>query len=250
MRPAADAFGPDPIFADPRLARIYDDLDGQRDDLAAYLDLVDESGATSIVDIGCGTGSFACMLAGKGLVVVAIDPAAASLAIARTKPDSARVRWILGDATTVRRLRVDLVIMTGNVAQIFLTDHEWRSNLQAIAGMLRPAGRIVFEVRDPGDRAWRRWNREESYSTIDIPEIGLVESWVELLEADEQLVSFRWTYRFRESGEVLTSDSTLRFRSRSEIEASLSEAGFLVLEVRDAPGRPKCEFVFVAVLRE
>lgn len=33
---------PDPIFADARLARIYDRLDGDRSDLDAYLAIVDE----------------------------------------------------------------------------------------------------------------------------------------------------------------------------------------------------------------
>ncbi|MEY2581720.1 MAG: hypothetical protein QOE09_1569 [Ilumatobacteraceae bacterium] len=61
-----------------------------------------------------------------------------------------------------------------------------------------------------------------------------------------QLVSFTWTFQFARSGEVVTSDSTLRFRERGEIEASLSETGLALLDVRDAPDRPRLEFVFVA----
>jgi hypothetical protein len=45
---------------------------------------------------------------------------------------------------------------------------------------------------------------------------------------------------------VITSDSTLRFRSRVEVERSLESAGFVVDEVRDAPDRPGREFVFIA----
>jgi predicted TPR repeat methyltransferase len=47
---------PDPAFADPRLARLYDDLHGERVDLDAYAAIVEEVGATTVVDIGCGTG--------------------------------------------------------------------------------------------------------------------------------------------------------------------------------------------------
>lgn len=54
---------PDPIFADPRLAPLYDAFDGERDDLAAYLDLADELGAHSVLDVGCGTGSLAILFA-------------------------------------------------------------------------------------------------------------------------------------------------------------------------------------------
>jgi len=45
---------------------------------------------------------------------------------------------------------------------------------------------------------------------------------------------------------VLTSDSTLRFRKRDEIEAALVANGYVVDDVRDAPDRPRREFVFLA----
>ena len=60
------------------------------------------------------------------------------------------------------------------------------------------------------------------------------------------LVSFRQTYVFASDGAVLTSDSTLRFRSRREVETSLHDAGFAVRDVRDAADRPGRELVFVA----
>lgn len=76
----------DAIFEDPRLAQIYDALDGDRTDLEAYLDLADEFDAHSVLDIGCGTGTLACRRAQRGLKVTGIDPAAASLEVARHKP--------------------------------------------------------------------------------------------------------------------------------------------------------------------
>jgi hypothetical protein len=45
---------------------------------------------------------------------------------------------------------------------------------------------------------------------------------------------------------VLTSDPTLRFRTRKAVERSLSTSGFVVDEVRDAPDRPGRELVFIA----
>ncbi|CAM5394107.1 class I SAM-dependent methyltransferase [Streptomyces violaceorubidus] len=60
------------------------------------------------------------------------------------------------------------------------------------------------------------------------------------------LVTFRWTYVFGADGEVLTSDSTLRFREREEVAADLAGQGYVVREVRDAPDRAGREFVFVA----
>lgn len=45
---------------------------------------------------------------------------------------------------------------------------------------------------------------------------------------------------------MLTSDSTLRFRSVDEVEESLAATGYAVGSMRDAPDRPGREFVFLA----
>jgi hypothetical protein len=142
-------------------------------------------------------------------------------------------------------MQVDLATMTGNVAQVFLTAEGWMATLNGIRDALRPGGRLVFEVRDPARQTWRAWNAEASYSTVDIPGTGVVESWVEVTRVADQLVSFTWTFRFQNSGTVITSDSTLRFRERAEIEASLDAAHLRLLDIRDAPDRPGNEFVFV-----
>lgn len=237
---------PDPIFADPRLAKIYDALDPDRSDLEVYARVVGELGARSVLDVGCGTGTFACLLAAGGVEVVGVDPAAASLDVARSKPGADRVRWLLGDATSLPALLVDLVTMTGNVAQVFLSDEEWMATLQGVRAALRPGGHLVFEVRDPKRRAWESWDRERSEALVEIPGVGGVRSWVDLLAVAGRLVSFRWTYRFERSGDVLSSESTLRFRARSEIETTLGASGLRLIEVRDAPDRPGLEHVFIA----
>ena len=76
----------DALFAEPRLAAVYDALDPDRSDLDAYSAIAEELGATRVVDVGCGTGAFACLLAARGESLVGVDPAAASLEIARRKP--------------------------------------------------------------------------------------------------------------------------------------------------------------------
>jgi hypothetical protein len=47
-------------------------------------------------------------------------------------------------------------------------------------------------------------------------------------------------------GAVLTSDSTLRFREREEVEADLAASGYVVDGVRDAPDRRGRELIFLA----
>jgi SAM-dependent methyltransferase len=236
----------DAIFAERRLAEVYDPLDPDRSDLDAYAAMVDEFGAHRVLDIGCGTGTFACLLARRGLTVTGVDPAEASLAVARTKPGAERVQWLHGYATDLPPLQVDLATMTGNVAQVFVTDREWASTLRAAYAALRPGGRLIFETRDPAAKAWLEWHRERSYQRTVVAGVGAVQAWVELLDVDGQPVSFRATFVFEADNAVLTSDSTLRFRHQDEVAASLAAAGFLVDEVRQAPDRPGRELVFIA----
>ncbi|MGW3494393.1 class I SAM-dependent methyltransferase [Streptomyces sp. NPDC001020] len=229
-----------------RLAAIYDPLDPDRGDLDAYLRMTDEFGARQVLDIGCGTGVFALLLADRGIEVVGVDPAGASIDVARGKPGSERVRWICGDVTALPPLRVDLATMTANVAQAIVDPRMWRQTLRGAFEALRPGGHLVFETRNPARRAWEEWNREASHSVTEIPGVGAVESWVEVIEVRGPLVTFRWTYVFAADGQVLTSDSTLRFRQRDEVHDELTTQGYVVEDVRDAPDRQGREFVFVA----
>lgn len=236
---------PDALFTEPRLARVYDAMEGRRADLTVYADMVDEFGARSVLDIGCGTGTFACLLAQRGHRVIGLDPARATLDEARAKPFADRVHWVHGDVTALPPLQVDLVTMTANVAQVFIDDDEWTSVLRACRAAVRPGGRVVFETRDPHRQAWREWNRETSHKRLAVAGVGEVESWVETLAVTGRLVSFRWTFRF-EDGTALTSDTTLRFRGKAEVADALTAAGLELDDIRDAPDRPGREVVFVA----
>jgi SAM-dependent methyltransferase len=237
---------PDAIFSHPRLARVYDAFDGDRDDLTAYLHIADELGADRVLDVGCGTGCLAVLLAESGRTVVGVDPAEASLEIAKSKDRPSRIIWVHGEATTVPALGADLAMMTGNVAQVFLTDDDWTRTLQGIHAALRPRGYLVFETRRPERRVWEEWAADAAQVILDIPGSGPVEQRCEVTDVSLPFVSFHHTYRFLSDGTVVTSDSTLRFRSRDEVESSLVAHGYRVLDVREAPDRPGREFVFIS----
>ncbi len=239
---------PDATFADPRQAALYDVFDGDRRDLDAYDALVDELGARRVVDVGCGTGCLAVRLAERGLSVTGVDPAEASLAVARAKPYADRVTWIPGDATTLvgRVTGADLAVMTGNVAQVFVADEDWHATLGAIRSCLRPGGWLVFETRRPEVRDWETWTRPPHRVTL--PDGRTAVQSCTVTEVAMPLLTFEgWT---EIEGEVLRSASTLRFRSREEITVDLERWGFEVVDVRDAPDRPGKEMVFLARLME
>lgn len=237
---------PDEHFENPRLAAIYDPLDPDRADLEVYVAIANEFGARRVLDIGCGTGTFALLLADRGVEVIGLDPARGSLDVARAKPGAQRVRWIHGDTTALPPVQVDLVTMTANVAQAIVDPADWDQTLRDAHNSLRPGGRLVFETRDPAQRAWEEWNRAASYAVTQVPDVGAVKNWVEVSEVSLPLVSFRSTWVFASDGQTMTSDSTLRFRERDEVEGALFSHGYRVDEVRDAPDRPRREFVFLA----
>jgi SAM-dependent methyltransferase len=166
----------DAAFEHPRLAAVYDALEAERRDLDVYAGIAEELGARRILDVGCGTGTFALLLADRGLEVTAADPAGASLDVARSKRGAERVRWIHGDATALPPLQVDLATMTGNVAQAIVERTNWLATLRGVLEALRPEGRLVFETRDPGKEAWREWNLAASYRVIDVDGVGPVDT--------------------------------------------------------------------------
>jgi SAM-dependent methyltransferase len=142
-------------YADPRLAILYDQLNpwGPGDDF--YLGLV--MPARSVLDVGCGTGHVLrrARQAGHPGRLVGLDPAAAMLDQARARAD---VDWRLGDLRTVPfRGEFDLVIMTGHVFQVFLSDDDILAALTAVRAALAGGGRLAFETLNPLLRPWERW---------------------------------------------------------------------------------------------
>lgn len=103
---------PDPILGDPRLAELYDVIDDDRSDLDVYAEIVGELKPSMVLDGGCGTGTFACMLVQRGIEVIGLDPASASLDVARRKPGASEVSWIHGEASSAPALGADLAVMT------------------------------------------------------------------------------------------------------------------------------------------
>ncbi|WP_144720730.1 class I SAM-dependent methyltransferase [Agrococcus jejuensis] len=237
----------DPIYAEPRLAAVSDPLDPDRSDLDVYERIVvDELGATSALDVGCGTGELAIRLARRGVRATGVDPAAASVDVARGKPGAEAVTWIVGTAPDAPAMQVDVATMTANVAQVFVDDDAWLATLRAIRARLRDGGALVLEARRPHARAWEGWTKDATHQVVDVPGVGEVEDWVDVTSVDGELVTFESPTVFRADGARYESTTTLRFRPLSAIARALEEAGFAVREVRDAPDRPGREWVVLA----
>lgn len=218
------------VFADLSLAALYDSLNpwGPGDDF--YLGLLRDAG--SVLDIGCGTGRLLRRARAEGHRgrLMGLDPAAAMLVQARrARPD---VEWVLGDVR-VRRWQeeFDLVVMTGHAFQELVTDEEIRVCLRAASAALRDGGRLVFETRNPGARAWERWTPDRVHE-ITARDGTPARVWHEVRGADldRGRVHFTETYAGPAWPAPRVNHSVLRFLDGGTLAAFLAEADLTVTE--------------------
>jgi SAM-dependent methyltransferase len=217
---------PDAIYADPRMAGLYDAFNPPAADTAFYARLAGAE-RRRILDLGCGTGRLACLLAERGHAVTGLDPAAAMLAAARRRPGGTRVRWVEADARDFALgERFDLAVMTGHAFQVFLTDEDIAGVLRTVRRHLAPGGRFAFESRNPRAREWEEWTAEASRERARVDGVGVVEVEYDVTAVEGDRVTFETRYRLLAGAERLTGTSTLRFLSQQEIADHLARAGF------------------------
>lgn len=212
----------------------YDELNAADDDYRFYLRLAVARGARKVVDLGCGTGTLARLLAQQGIDVLAVDPDPEMLRVARTKGSHPgadhRVEWRLGDSAVMGTARADLAVMSGHVAQIFLDDPSWQQVLADLRAALTPVGTLAFETRNPGRRLWEEWTRAQTLRTVATPD-GEVELWHETVTVDLPLVTYDTFTLNRRTGERSATRDVLAFREEPMLRTSLEQAGFVVDDV-------------------
>ena len=240
MRPEIEATSGDPSvtlsamlepeysddYTDPRLAVFYDQLNPWSPDRDFYLNLA--MSAESVLDVGCGTGIVLrqARAAGHTGRLVGLDPAAAMLNQAKTRTD---VDWILGDLGTVSFDReFELIIMTGHVFQVFLTDDEIAAALTAVRAALADGGRYAFETLNPRLRPWEKWTNSADVVAADGAVVTCANTEPQpldggIVEVVGKFSSLSW------EREVLCP-SSFRFVEVEALDVFLSEAGLAVVE--------------------
>jgi SAM-dependent methyltransferase len=103
-----------------------------------------------VLDLGCGAGENAIVLAGRGAHVIALDTSKAQLALARKLADAAEVRveWHESDVCDLAFLRadsIDLALATGVLGEVEDLDRLFRQ----VHRVLRPNASFVFSFDHP-----------------------------------------------------------------------------------------------------
>ena len=212
-------------YDDDHLAKIYDEDNGDGPDHDYFRSMADDLSASSITDLGCGTGILTVTLAKKGRIIVGIDPAAAMLTHAATRPGGDRVEWRRGTSELIDRDANDLIVMSGNVA-MHIIDEAWRATLLDIAQGLKAGGRLVFETRNPRNESWTAWGgpaevRETSAGTLRESES------VSGPDADGT-VTMTTSREFIGAGRTIETTLRLRFRSAETLQRDLHSVGLRI----------------------
>jgi trans-aconitate methyltransferase len=123
---------------------------------ADLLGLLDAHAGERVLDVGCGTGHQAALLAGTGAAVVGVDADEAMLEVARAEhPGPTFLRVDAQDVDAVR----EMVAATGGAYDAVLSNaalHWMPRQDDVVAGLalaLRPGGRLVVEMGGVGNVA-------------------------------------------------------------------------------------------------
>jgi len=232
-------------YQDPQIAAIYEMANPLAEDGEFFLSLAGTH-SCSVLDLGCGTGTLCCALGERGHRVTGVDPAAAMLAIARSKPYAEHVEWIESSAQEYRsQRRFDLVIMTGHAFQVLLCDNEMLAALETMQRHLKEGGRVAFESRNPHVDWVGAWTGRSRVLSD-----GQITETITITGAEGEFISFQTSYVT--PGGTLTTNSTLRFPSREHVLDLITRSGLMVRDVfgdwSAGSFKPECsrEMIFVA----
>ena len=216
----------DKMYINPKIASIYDFCNPWADDTDFYLSLTPHN-KIKVLDLGCGTGILSRAFADNGHTVVACDPAFAMLEIAKENDKNKKVEWILSGAQDYKStILFDLIVMTGHVFQVFLTEKDVLDVFKTIKQCLTKDGYFVFESRNPRINWIEKWSG--STNKIQLKSGETVIMWINSLKKECDKISFCHKYEF--TNDNIESYSTLLFLSNIQIKNLLDKEGLKVIE--------------------
>lgn len=104
---------------------------------------------TSLVDLGCGTGSMAIRFAKEGIDVIGIDLSEDMLAVAREKSKEANVdiMFLCQDMTELDLYgTVDVIVSMGDALNYIIEEEDLLRVLERINLFLEPGGLLIFDM--------------------------------------------------------------------------------------------------------
>ena len=209
------------------IAFVYDQLNHWGIDDDFFMELLKSTQSKMVADLGCGTGRITVEMAKAGYRVTAIDPNAEALEYAKQKAYAQDVSWIVGDSADLEPVAYDAVIMTANVAQVFITDESWQTVIHDAYCALKPGGHFIFDTRNPNAKAWEEWQKDDSIDQLqDLNTGDTLTLWDEYEGLNGSVFTFYEKVKNERTNLVIEEKVQLNFRSYEEISESLQQVGF------------------------
>ncbi|HHW09104.1 MAG TPA: class I SAM-dependent methyltransferase [Firmicutes bacterium] len=235
------------IKAYSRFAEIYDRIGGDEfslNFLPRLLQIIAKYGAQTrrVLDLACGTGSLAIMLAREGLKVTGLDLSPYMLERARNKaqaePDLA-VTFIEGDMRSFTLAEpVELITCLFDAMNYNLADEDMTATFRSCARALVPGGLFVFDLNSINSLS-QFWG--DDVFAEDLGDVAYIwESSYDPVTCCSALKAIFFV-RKGEFYERFTEMHVERAYPISQVRTWLTEAGFEVLEVITPHGKPAGE---------
>lgn len=212
---------------------VYDQVNGWGKDDEFFLELLKKSNVKTIADLGCGTGRLTTHFAQAGYQITAIDPNEEAIEYARSKACPGEVMWIVGDSTNLQSNAFEAIVMTANVAQVFLTEDSWINVVNDVYRALKPGGHFIFDTRNPLAKVWEQWEKDMTPDhAIDLVNGEPLEIWTQYEGFVDDIFTFFEMVKKARTGEVIIHEKMqLKFRTQETIYQSLKNAGFSQIQV-------------------
>lgn len=194
----------------------YDREDRSDTGVAFYAALARETGGP-VLEIACGTGRVAVPISRQGFAVTGLDVVPGILEVARGKAAGLPARWVEGDARDFDLgERFQLVFLTGNAFQAFLTNVDQEALLRRVRAHLHGDGLFAFETRNP--RWGTRWDRGEDRHGlfVDLETRAEEEAWLSLVDAGGREVRVFETRTYDHVAQILHWTTHRRWREGEE----------------------------------
>ena len=195
----------------------------------------------TVLDLACGTGTMACLLAKRGYEVIAADGSGEMLAQAAAKAEGlARRPLFLQQAMPRLRLAqpVDAVVSTLDSLNYLTAERDLRETFRRVRRWLKPGGLFLFDVNTP-----YKLRRMDGKLYMDETEEAVC-VWRTFFSEKKQVCTYQVDlFRLQPGGAWARSFEEHRERAWSEevLRRSLEEAGFSALrltgDLTDKPPR-------------
>jgi len=242
------------------LAKYYD-MTRQFRDYQAEAEFVDavvkryRSDASCLLDICCGTGSHAILLAEKGYEIVGVDLSEEMLTIAKQKFECAgrTAKFINADARALEfDAEFEVVYCLGGTFMLLTTYKDINRCLASVRHTLKPGGIFIFSV----DNGWdmldvptKKFVSEEGGTKVVWLESGYVDRMKRVRHLD-------WTWIIEDGGNVSIESGVeeLRIFFHDELQMLMTNASFEITatfgdKLLDIPFHAKSEHIVMVANR-